>query len=1127
MQSVNFEFLRQIDSELASLAGFAESYAQTDPASAAVKLRLFAERLVAHIYLQKRLAPPVGDNLIDFLQGGEFVRITSQPVLDVLHGIRKVGNSGAHGKPVAAATVVTLVKNTHQLAIWWYVTFCDGESNAVPAFRALPTSGTSSEFKAQLKKDKKEALEALAKQAKELQAVQAELSAAREKLDAVEHEATLKAAEQSSRSAASTLELNELETRLQLIDAELAGAGWNVGVAQSSNDEVGQEVEVKGQPTTSGLGYIDYVLWDDNGKPLAVVEAKRTIKDAEEGRTQAKLYADALEREHDQRPVIFYTNGYDIWLWDDGSKYPPRRVYGFYSKDSLQLSIFQRRERQALAELNPRPDIVERLYQFETIKRVGEKFESRRRKALIVQATGTGKTRVAIALSELLIRAGWAKRILFLCDRRELRKQAKNAFSDFLEEPITIVTGRTPDDRNQRIYVGTYPAMLKIFRRFDVGFFDLIIADESHRSVYNVYGELFQYFDALQVGLTATPVDFVSRNTFDLFECEGLNPTANYDYDRAVEEGYLVPFEVKTFTTDFLRRGIKYSQLSEEQIQALIDKGEDPESLEYSVKDIDAKVYNKDTGRLILRNLMEEGIRDASGQTIGKSIVFARSHDHALALQRTFDELYPQYGGTFCRVIDTYDSRAEQLIDDFKTPDNELTIAISVDMLDTGIDVPEVVNLVFAKPVYSQVKFWQMIGRGTRLREDLFGPGNHKTQFRIFDHWGNFDFFEFHYKKVEPQQSKALTELLFEARIELAEEALKQQDTNGFAIALELIEKDIRDLPQQSIAVKDRWRTIQSALQPDTLQQWGAGTVQSLRNDIAPLMRWRNIRGHSEAHDFDLLTARTQIAALRQSSALADCKSDVIARVSALRINLTQVEERLELINQVKSDGFWESATVGDLEQVREGLRGIIHNRQKVSGGKPQGMREIDTPEAAEGIQSADRKSNIPTNEMKLYETKVEQALKQQFLQNPVLQKIRRLEPVNAGELEQLTSLVLTQHPDINLGELKQFYDEAATLDEILRSLVGMDAETVKQRVDAFAHAHALNARQLRFLALLKNHLVKNPVIAVERLYEAPFTSVAAEGFDELFEGITDDLMTLIQAFQPAPGRSTTKDKAN
>ncbi|MEK7528320.1 MAG: DEAD/DEAH box helicase family protein, partial [Patescibacteria group bacterium] len=353
-------------------------------------------------------------------------------------------------------------------------------------------------------------------------------------------------------------------------------------------------------------------------------------------------------------------------IWDDSQNYPPRQIQGFYSKDSLQYLVHQRNAKVPLDTLSPRSEIVDRLYQLEAIKRVCERFGNGYRKALLVQATGTGKTRVAIALVDLLIRAGWVKRVLFLCDRKELRKQAKNVFNDFINEPLTIVRAGTAKDRTKRIYLSTYPAMMRIFETFDVGFFDLIIADESHRSIYNRYRDLFVYFDCLQLGLTATPVDFIARNTYRLFDCEDKHPSAYYPLERAVEEEYLVPYEVYTHTTNFLRSGIKYLQLTDEQRQQLEEDGEDPEAFDYEATDVDRQIFNRDTNRAILRNLMENGLREATGQHPGKTIIFARNHKHAILISELFDEMYPQYGGSFCQVIDNYDPRAEQLIDDFK-----------------------------------------------------------------------------------------------------------------------------------------------------------------------------------------------------------------------------------------------------------------------------------------------------------------------------------------------------------------------------------------------------------------------------------------------------------------------------
>ncbi|MCB1851644.1 MAG: DEAD/DEAH box helicase family protein, partial [Gammaproteobacteria bacterium] len=1042
-------------------------------------------------------------------------------VLDKLHAIRIHGNKAAHGEKVTQNTALWLLKEAHDLARWFFVSQLGSALSDCPEYQQPPAGGSSADAKARLKQEKKAALEKLAVQEVKLEALLTELNQVRTQAATAKQQlADLPSAAAVARQTADALRFDEATTRKRLIDSLLVDAGWNVGVNGTNTEDVTQEEEVDEQPTSTGQGYADYVLWDDNGKPLAVIEAKKTAADAEKGRTQARLYADSLEKTHKQRPVIFYTNGFDIWIWDDAAGYPPRKLFGFYSKDSLQYLLFQRSGRIALDSLSPKSEIAGRLYQLESIKRVTERFTNKHRKSLIVQATGTGKTRVAIALTDLLIRAGWVKRVLFLCDRRELRKQAKNTYNHFLNEPLVVVGARTAQDRDKRIYLATYPAMLKVFQSFDVGFFDLIIADESHRSIYNVYGDLFRYFDALQVGLTATPVEFVSRNTFQLFDCDNQHPTAYYQFERAVEEGYLVPFEVKTYTTDFLRRGIKYDQLTDVQRKQIEEEGEDPALLDYEVRDMDKNVYNKDTGRHIMRNLMESGIRAAGGQQVGKSIIFARNHEHALMLRKAFDEMYPQYGGKFCHVIDNYDPRAEQLIDDFKQSDNDLTIAISVDMLDTGIDVPEVVNLVFAKPVFSKVKFWQMIGRGTRLCPNLFGDGKHKTSFRIFDHWGNFDYFDFHYKSVEPTTAKSLMQLLFEARIELADAALQAAEPALLDWVVGLIAEDINRLPEESIAVREKWRTKRSLSRQEVLKGWDPATVAVLRSDIAPLLQWINIRGYTEAHELDLLLTCMQIARLQKSSQFEDYRIMLLDKVSSLQMHLNTVREKAETIKQVRSSAFWDYVTVQDLEKVRKELRTIIHHR--ASGGvTDRQAKVVDIEEDVTQIRNGMRPSSIPSVDMKVYEKQVESILIGLFEKEPVLKKIRRGEPVTENELESLSSLVLTQHPDVSLDLLKQFYGEARPLDQILRTIIGMEANAVRVRFEQFVHRHPhLTAKQTRFLSLLQNHIARYGAIALERLYEDPFTLVDANGIDGVFgEEEADELIGIINTFDPGPGQ--------
>lgn len=1124
MKSLNFEFLRPEWQELAELGAFAEVYAYTDPASALVKLRLFAENLTKDVYRDLRLPKPDQATFIDLLRNETFSAIVPKVVLDKLHALRIHGNKAAHGDPASTKNALWLIKEAFDLARWIFVQARKGTPDELPKFTEIPQSAVD-ETKGKLKREKRELLEKLAGQEAQMEKLLQELEEARQTATAAEQKAAeIEALASNAAESANLLKFDEATTRVRIIDSLIATAGWNVAGGDASTSEVGKEVEVPSQPTASGIGYADYVLWDDDGTPLAVIEAKKTSVDPETGRQQAKLYADGLEKVYGQRPVIFYTNGYDIWMWDDAGGYPPRKVYGYYSKDSLQYLVkFQRNSRKELYSIEPRSDIVNRLYQIEAIKRVSERFAGKHRKSLVVQATGTGKTRVAIALTDLLIRAGWVKRVLFLCDRRELRKQAKNAFGDFLaSEPIRMISGRVDSSAKERIFIATYPAMKKVFQSFDVGYFDLIIADESHRSIYNVYGDLFTYFDSLQIGLTATPVDFVTRSTFDMFQCEGQLPTANYDLEEAIRDGFLTPFEVFEHTTQFMREGITMDTLTAEQIKELEDQGEDPSQYDFAAEQIDTVIYNKDTNRAILRNLMENGLRDATGQTPGKSIIFARNHQHAVLLRQLFDEMYPQYGGRFCQVIDNYDPRAEQLIDDFKGNDDgkndELTIAISVDMLDTGIDIPEILNLVFAKPVKSPVKFWQMIGRGTRLCKDLFGPGLHKIVFRIFDHWGNFERFETGYKPAEPTQSKSLMQLVFEERVSLAELVLQKSEIAIFETIIEMIGKDINDLPEESVTVREKWREKRSLGAPETLQAFAPATVIALRQVIAPLMQWRNIRGHGDAYALDLLVVRIQIALLRKSSSISDLKIDMLERLGALQMHLNPVREKAEVIKTVKSDTFWDDLSVEKLEDVRKPLREIMRYRERTSGpAMPPKM--IDVTETASEVKSVRRKVSLDAVNMKAYRQVFEDELRKHFDENPTLQKISRGEPVSEADIEKLVSLILAQTPGVNREILEEFFSEtAAPLDFVIRSIMGLDPEAVEAKFADFARTHpSLKAKQTRFLGLLKNHITRYGSITRAKLYEDPFTVVDADGPDGVFdnEQDIDELMEIVDQFAP------------
>lgn len=1133
MQSLNFEFLRDKWPELADLGGLAESYAHTDAVGSIAKLRSFCEQVVEWLHFELRLPKPPRANLSDLLHNQPFLEVVDRVTLSKLHTLRTEGNKAVHGNKGDTALAVRLLQEAYHVGCWLHVSHGRGKAADCPGFAPPPAGGVEG---TKQRREKRAYLEHIAAQEAQLKELLSKLEQERsraEKAEASEKEkqAALAAALEAADSlrAVDPLSYSEADTRRYLIDRMFVDAGWDVADGTQDTEEVKKEYPVKHQPTNSGEGSADYVLFDDNGKPLAVLEAKKTAEDAQKGRTQAKHYADGIEKEHGQRPVIFYTNGYDLWIWNDEAGEPWRRLYGFYSKNSLQHLVFQRHQKKPLSEVAPNAAIAGRMYQIEAVRRVVERFAEKKRKALVVQATGTGKTRVAISLCDAMIKANWAKRILFLCDRRELRKQANKNFKQFLpSEPRTYVTAATAQDTENRIYLATYPAMMKTYESFDVGFFDLIIADESHRSLYNRYRQLFDYFDCYQVGLTATPINERTigsyyRNTFRMFECEDQDPTAYYPYEEAINNKppFLVPFEVEKHTTEFLRQGIKYSQMSAAQREQLEEDEPVPELIEYDQPNVDKYVYNKDTNRKILRNLMDHGIRVAEGSRLGKSIIFARSMRHARLLEELFNELYPQYGGDFCQVIVSDDPRAESLIDDFKgegkNPD--LTIAISVDMLDTGVDIPEVVNLVFAKPVYSYVKFWQMIGRGTRLCENLLGPGKDKTHFKIFDHWGNFEWFEEQHKEATPTRSKSLAERVFLSRLELASTALEQQQGDAFDLALELLAKDIANLPKGSIPVRERWRELHDVSQPETLRQFSAGTQAALTHEVAPLMQWVDIAKHSEAWKFDQLVARLQKELIQNSSKFDDLRDDAENWIRQLRINLSQVKVKQAAIDRYKSPDFWDQVTVADLEEMRREIRGIAQFRD---GQQRQSIEAkiIDVAEDDAGIQRERHKvrlDKLDDLEMVAYRNRVTTVLQGIIDQNETLQKITRNEPVEPEELEQLCSLILTQEPGLDLHELEEYHQHAKPLDQAIREIIGMDAEVVHERFTDFVQKHPkLASHQIKFLDLLQNHIARHGTIEIADLYEPPFTALHDEGLDGLFEGqLADELHDIIRTFQP------------
>ncbi|MCA9678708.1 MAG: DEAD/DEAH box helicase family protein [Myxococcales bacterium] len=1124
MKSQNFEFVRSRRAVLADLGGFAESYAHTDPASSLIKQRSIVEQVVNSIFDVYRLRAPYSDNLNDMMNEHEFRDAVPEVVQGKLHAVRKAGNMAAHprrpsgGRPAPQLTpqlALERLQQTFEIVLWFHIQVDGGQRKDCPIYDP-PAAGTSTSGKA------RETLEKLRLAEAKFEAVLAEVEDERKKRLAAEQVAAATAAELAElrtqgQQVAATLEFNELTTRRRLIDTMLLDADWDVGVDGASTETVKQEVDLG-----PGKGRADYVLYGPNGKPLAVIEAKRTVKDAKAGAEQARLYADALEEATGQRPVIFCTNGMDLYLDDDAQKYPRRKVYGFYSLDSLEYLVHQRSAKSNLATVAPNLTITERMYQLEAIKRVTERFSSKFRKTLIVQATGTGKTRVAVSLCDVLMRAGWAKRILFLCDRRELRRQADRVFKEFMPgEPRVVVDSTTSNDRDKRIYLATYPAMMQCYEGFDVGFFDLIIADESHRSIYKKFRSLFQYFDALEVGLTATPVNFVERDTYKLFECEDRDPTSHFSFQEAISSSppYLSPFRVREFSTWARTDGFSYQGMNDEQKRQLEDQTSTPDDIDFAPEDLDLKLFNADSTRHVWRTLMEEGIRDATGSRIGKTIVFARRHEHAVHMAEIFSQLYPQYGSAFCKIIDNRETRCEQLIDDFKNPADDLTIAISVDMLDTGIDVPEVVNLVFAKPVKSYVKFWQMIGRGTRLCRDLFGPGRDKTEFLIFDHWGNFRFFDEGFEEKQPSVQKSLLQHLFEARVELAQAALDKLDQPAFEQTAALLILDINAArTANSIEVRDRWRELELLSEGDRIAHFASATKADLLDIAAPLQQWRSIRGDEDAYRFDLLMTRLQVELMKggpKAPRVQDLRARVQEAVELLAKNQNPVKAHADAINQVRDKDFWTNVQVHQVEGLRNDLRGIMKHQQSTPTGRvaPLVFDVTDTD-----LHAATYVPKLEGLDLVAYRQRVETVLQQHFAQNPVLQRLRDGQAVPEPELEELARLVLQIDDRANIRHLVGRQPEPRrSLVTVFRSLVGLEPGAVARAFADFVHKYpAMSSQQLRFLQLLQNYIAQNGGIDIDRLYEPPFTTVHTDSVDGLFPDPAQagEVFAILEAFQ-------------
>ena len=895
-------------------------------------------------------------------------------------------------------------------------------------------------------------------------------------------------------------------------------------------------------PTQDGIGFVDYVLWGADGLPLAIVEAKRTTKSPQLGQQQAKLYADCLEAMTGRRPVIFYTNGYEHWIWDDAAGYPPREVQGFYTRNELELLIHRRHARKSLTDTVIDSAIVERHYQHHAIRAIDDAFTVKQREALLVMATGAGKTRTVIALVKQLMEAGWVKTVLFLADRTALVTQAANAFKAHLPDATTVnlVTEKVSDGR---VYVCTYPTMMNLIndtdsgiRTFGPGYFDLVVIDEAHRSVYQKYGAIFSWFDSLLVGLTATPKDEVDHNTYRLFHLEDGVPTDAYSLDDAVNEGFLVPAVGVSVGTKFLRQGIKYADLSEEEKDEwdALEWGEDGPPDSVSSDEINRFLFNEDTVDQVLATLMDKGHKVCDGDRLGKTIIFAKSQRHAEFIQQRFDIQYPEYAGHFARVITHQMSYAQSLIDDFSTPDKAPHIAISVDMLDTGIDIPEVVNLVFFKPVRSKTKFWQMIGRGTRLRPDLFGPGRDKENFYVFDFCGNLEFFSQDLPGSEGSLQKSLNQRLFETRL-------------GLITGL-----DAHDKPDGTEAPEGSGVETERGLRWDTARQLHA-TVAGMHLDnflvrphrklVEQYAQWpswstltteaadevaENLAGlpssfkddDEDAKRFDLLILRRQLAQLQGDAVGAERLREQVQNIATGLLGQTaipSVAAQQSLLDEVASDEWWIDVTLPMLEVVRRRLRGLLQFLEKAKKVVVYTSFQDELSEAT----LVELPGITPGTDWQRFRAKAAAYLKQ-HQDHIALQRLRRNKALTPDDLQALEQMLL----DSGAGDaatIDQAKEESHGLGLFIRSLVGLDREAALEAFGTYLDGTKFTAEQIRFINLIVNELTANGVMEPARLYESPYTDHTPTGPESVFaeadvDSIVDILNTVKANALPTDG---------
>ena len=1148
----NFSFLDTLADqwgEFQKLAQQAENQVHINPRMACFHARYTLERTVKEMYrIDRGLKQPYDSGLNALIHEPSFKNTLTLGLFSKLRLIQKVGNRAAHSeKVIYEHDAIAAISELHHFMYWVAKTY---STRAVPnqVFRtelipenvvldaqlAIKSVKKLKEYESELKRRDEEAAKKQVELEQSNTDLENELARLREEI------AKTKAANEEQPD---THDYNEAQTRKYLIDEYLREVGWDLSKAEQVGNfheaakkaGVSFETEVAGMPNRQKIGFVDYVLWGEDGKPLAVVEAKRTCFDAHKGQQQAKLYGDCLEKQFGQRPVLFYTNGYEIYLWDD-TLYPERQVQGFYTRNELQRLVNRRSGRTFIENATVNKDIAGRYYQEAALKSIASTFETHnQRKSLLVMATGTGKTRTSIALVDMLMKHGWVKNILFLADRNALVTQAKNEFGKHLPKvsPAILSSGMSKADLKGRMYFATYPTMMNILsasaedRLFTVGHFDLVIVDEAHRSVYRKYKYIFEYFDSLLVGLTATPKSDLDKNTYDIFDLEPGVPTYAYELDQGVSDGYLTPPKAFSVPLKFMREGIKkFKDLSDEEQEEWDEKEALEGREEVLPSELNKFLYNKDTVDKMLQLLMEQGIHVDGGDTLGKTIIFAANNDHARFIQERFDANYPKWKGHFARVITYKEDYAETLIQEFKETSvavgkTPLNIAVSVDMLDTGIDVPEVVNLVFFKVVRSKAKFMQMVGRGTRVREELFGPNltpekeNDKKFFKVFDYCQNFEFFEQNPEGAPDNATKPLSQLIFEKRLELTQDLKKSDDDNDAKVKtylLDLLHHQVAGMSMDNFIVRPQREVVEKYRERDTWQNLNADQHSEVIAKLAYLPSEAEAINEDEnggelAKRFDHLILQMELELIQKQQLSEKMRLQVVETAGQLeaKSSIPNVAKHLNLLQDIQTPEFWQDIPLVTLEEVRRSLRNLMEFLDKKEKkivftnfeDEAGEMVEVEMPTLGIGLEQYHKK------------------VRQYVLENEnqlTIARLKRGKAITEQDLEQLDTLLF----EASGIEDREHYDQVVHPDKSLgvfiRELVGLDQQAAKEAFTEFLDTGSYNAGQIEFVNQVVEWFCHNGTLAPKKLNEPPFTDKHTDGVFGFFK--QDKILSLVMKIQ-------------